>query len=100
MKPGERVAKLRKLRGLSQTELGRMVGLSQSSLSHLESGGRKLIIEEADRLARALQCDVGDLVRQADSITITFHRAPAAPDPTPGPGAVPQVGHKAGEEEA
>ena len=81
MKPGERVELLRKLRGLSQTSLGRAVGLSQSSISLLESGDRRLLVEEAERLARVLQCSLYDLVGSSTSITITFHPGPSASAP-------------------
>lgn len=38
---GDRIRKARELRGLNQTQLGKMIGISQSSISDLESGETK-----------------------------------------------------------
>lgn len=51
----------RKKAGLSQTELGRLVGMSKNSISSIECGGFCVTVRNALKLARALNCQVEDL---------------------------------------
>jgi plasmid maintenance system antidote protein VapI len=53
--PHEMLKTLRELQGLSQGELAALTGISQSNLSALESGTRKIGRERAITLARALK---------------------------------------------
>lgn len=53
--PGEMLRTLRELQGLSQAELARRTGLSQSNISALETGSRNMGRERALVLARALR---------------------------------------------
>ena len=57
---GRRVKWLRKLREISQDELGRLVGLGQTAISRIEMGLRDLSFDEAKRMARALGCSLDD----------------------------------------
>ncbi|MGO1317732.1 MAG: helix-turn-helix transcriptional regulator [Cellulomonadaceae bacterium] len=50
------------LRGLSQADLGDIVGLSRSSVGHRFPGRVPWTLDEVGRLAAALGCPVGDLV--------------------------------------
>lgn len=60
---GERIAKLRKARGLSQTGLGKEVGLSQQMIADYESGQKlHLPLCRILDLAEALQVDVTELL--------------------------------------
>lgn len=53
--PGERLARLRRLLGLSQGELSAMTGISQSHLSLMERGQRSLTPEAVTRISNATQ---------------------------------------------
>ncbi len=52
------VAGRRQERGLSQTELARLVGTTQSASARLESGGRPPRIDTLLRIADALECEL------------------------------------------
>ena len=52
--PGEALKMLRELQGLSQNELAKLTGISQSNLSALESNARQMGRERALTLAKAL----------------------------------------------
>lgn len=51
---GQRIARLRKVKGLSQEELAEKIGISRPSLTQLEQGNRKLDIMELQALAQQL----------------------------------------------
>jgi transcriptional regulator with XRE-family HTH domain len=53
--PHEMLRTLRELQGLSQNELAVLAGMSQSNISALESGARKIGRERAIALARVLK---------------------------------------------
>lgn len=55
MSPGEMLKALRELQELSQSELANLAGMSQSNISALESGARKIGRERALMLAKALK---------------------------------------------
>jgi ribosome-binding protein aMBF1 (putative translation factor) len=52
------VAERRHERGLSQAELARRVGTTQSAIARLESGGRPPRIDTLLRIAAALDCEL------------------------------------------
>lgn len=51
----ENVRAWREFRGMSQTELSRLLGVAKSEVSRLEGGHRRLTIEWLDRIAAAMQ---------------------------------------------
>lgn len=53
--PGEMLAALRKLQGLSQNDLARRTGIAQANISGMEKGRRQIGRERAVALARALK---------------------------------------------
>ncbi len=53
--PHEMLRILRELQGLSQTEMAKMTNISQSNISALENGSRKIGRERAITLAKALK---------------------------------------------
>ena len=53
--------RLREVRGLSQVSLARLAGVSQSQLSHWESGSYKPLMKNAIALAVALKVKMDDL---------------------------------------
>ncbi len=59
---GESVRIIRELQGLSQTELARLTGIPQSTLSAIENDRVNLGVERAKVLARALNCHPAVLV--------------------------------------
>lgn len=52
---GERIRKAREQRGLSQIQLGKLVGKDQRAISEIESGDRKLAATELPAYATALE---------------------------------------------
>lgn len=65
----ENLKKIRKARGLTQEELGKIVGVSKSSISQYESGTKTPSFEVGLKLAEALDCESADLVSARDIIT-------------------------------
>lgn len=59
---GESVRILRELQELSQTQLARLTGISQATISAIENDRVRLGVERAKVLARALKCHPGVLV--------------------------------------
>ena len=59
---GESVRIIRELQELSQTELARMTGIAQSTISAIENGRVNLGVERSKVLARALQVHPAVLV--------------------------------------
>lgn len=55
LSPGEALKILRELQGLSQSDLARLTGMSQSNISALESNVRQMGRERALVLAKALK---------------------------------------------
>jgi len=55
-----KLKRMRMLRGLLQTELARLSGVTQASISKMEKNGIKRA-DKAMALARALQCTVEDI---------------------------------------
>lgn len=53
MELAETVFRAREAAGLTQTELARRMGTTQSAIAAIESGGRTPTVELLDRLARA-----------------------------------------------
>lgn len=59
---GESVRILRELQELSQSELSRLTGISQATISAIENDRVNLGVERAKVLARALRCHPAVLV--------------------------------------
>lgn len=57
-----RIKKWRKKRGLTMHALAKEMGTSQQQIDRLEKGKRRLTVDWMERLSRALQCDIVDLV--------------------------------------
>ena len=58
---GKLVAKLRKERGLSQSELGRQTGSSQMTIQRLESGSGGTRLDTLVAIAQAFELSITDL---------------------------------------
>lgn len=89
--PPNRVAELRKARGLTGIGLSQMTGLSQSQISRLEKGERKLKMDQAQAIARALRVSISDLAAEIEEAG----EAPAADllDMVPNARPDPQLPH-------
>lgn len=59
---GESVRIIRELQGLSQSQVARLSGIPQSTISGLERGRINLGVERAKQLGRALRCHPAVLV--------------------------------------
>jgi transcriptional regulator with XRE-family HTH domain len=62
VKPGEALLRIREAREFSQLQLAERAGLTQSTISGLESGRYKLGVKRAKTLARALRVHPGSLL--------------------------------------
>ena len=64
----ENLRKIRKARGMTQKQLAELVGVTESSISQYENGGKTPSFEIALKLAEALDCESADLVSKRDVI--------------------------------
>ena len=64
---GERLKRLREIKGLSQNELAKRSGVHRPTISELEAGRQQdVTVETARRLARALGVSLGLLAGKED----------------------------------
>lgn len=59
---GEKIKHTRESMGISQGKLAKLSGLAQSSISYIESGGKKPNIETISMLAKALDTPISFLI--------------------------------------
>jgi len=64
----ERLARLRKARGFSQTELGELVGISQRMMAHYEGRAVRVPADLLARLASALNVPMEELMGLSPSV--------------------------------
>jgi transcriptional regulator with XRE-family HTH domain/Zn-dependent peptidase ImmA (M78 family) len=90
---GRRLARLRDAAGLTQRELARRMDLTQSALSRIESGQRRLSAAQVSQLARILAIDPGVLL-EADPADAggpfaaeVLQSSQSSPEPWDGAGA-------------
>jgi transcriptional regulator with XRE-family HTH domain len=74
---GERLAKLRRDRGLTQTQLGDVLGVSQQQVVAFEKGRRRVPISSLPALARLLEVSVEELVGEPTTPKKPAKRGPA-----------------------
>lgn len=67
MFPDNRIREYRMAAGLTQAQLGEMVGLHQTQIGNLENGGRNLTFEWARRIAKAFNVRLVDLLSEDDN---------------------------------
>ena len=72
---GQRIARLRKKRGYTQTELAERIGIIQAFVSDYECGKLRLTAEMAIRFAMALEVTTDELLRPNGSKPL--HRKPS-----------------------
>lgn len=73
---GERIARLRKDHGITQTQLAQRLGVSQQAVQAYEAGKRSIQITTLAELAEALSTPVEELFGQSSEAT-TRKRGPA-----------------------
>jgi transcriptional regulator with XRE-family HTH domain len=61
---GERIAELRKLKGLTQEDLAKSVKISRTSLTQIESGNRSVDILELSELSKVLRFSLDDFMSE------------------------------------
>ncbi len=69
-----RIRELREAQGLSRRELADRTGLSYTALTKWESGTNEIGFDKAVIIARALRCNVSDLVCDAPQHDYDFDR--------------------------
>ena len=60
-----RIRTLRERAGLTQAQLADRAGVRQATISELESGKDRRLLEVIDKLARALKVEPGELLERA-----------------------------------
>ncbi len=65
---GVRIAQLRNIKGISQEELSKSIGISRPSLAQIEQGNRGIKVEELKRLSENLNFSMDEIM--SDSFTI------------------------------
>jgi transcriptional regulator with XRE-family HTH domain len=65
---GKRIAELRKIKGLSQDDLAKIIHISRPSLAQIELGNRSLDIFEFQNLSRVLNFSLDDFVSKNYSV--------------------------------
>ncbi len=76
---GANVRRLRRARGLSLAELGRLAGLAKGTLTQLEAGRANPTIDTLHTLSRALGSTLGDLVSEPPDDAPSVVRAGEGP---------------------
>ena len=70
---GHRIRELRRARNMDQSDLAIAVGLTQSQVSKVERGARKLSAEEALKFAQALQVSIEELYGHERNDSSDYH---------------------------
>ncbi|MCI8424245.1 MAG: helix-turn-helix transcriptional regulator [Adlercreutzia sp.] len=60
---GERIRALRNGQGLTQEQLGMMVGLNRVQISRLETGSMNTSLDNLDKVLDGLGCSIDELFR-------------------------------------
>jgi transcriptional regulator with XRE-family HTH domain len=68
----EEIVRLRKERGISQTEVAEALGVDQSAVSKLESGERGMAVAELATIAELLGVSVESLLVEEDEAAVVF----------------------------
>ncbi|MBE9050201.1 helix-turn-helix transcriptional regulator [Nostocales cyanobacterium LEGE 11386] len=90
-KPKPRIALLREKAGLTQLELSRLVGVTESTIQNWESGRTGTDhIERIIRFCKALNCQVEDLIE---------YMSESSNKPVAEPGSLSEIHHLLGTEE-
>ena len=66
-KVGQRIKELRSRRGIAQTDLAKMIELSQTNLSNIERGRTGVTLQNLFKIQEVLGCSMVDFFTDADS---------------------------------
>lgn len=69
MSVNENIRRLRMARGLMQSELAELIGISQNHLSQIESGKRKASVDIIDRIVNKLDLTYDDILKKEISVS-------------------------------
>jgi transcriptional regulator with XRE-family HTH domain len=72
---GERIARARDRRGLSQEALAAQIGVSRASITQAESGHQKLPLQSLYLIAAVLGVAIGDLLPTFDELSLSSRQA-------------------------
>ena len=72
---GRRVKFLRMEKGISQTDMAEMIGLSQTNLSNMESGRTATTIQNLFKMREVLGCKMSDFFIDFDSVPVEKEEA-------------------------
>lgn len=64
---GTKIRERREIFGLTQAELGGAVGLSRTSVTNIEQGRQRLLLDQFDAICRALGASTADLLTSTSS---------------------------------
>ena len=62
----QRLRQIRQIRGLSQEELADMAGLHRTYVGSVERSERNISIDNMERLAKALEVDITELLKEPE----------------------------------
>lgn len=62
MNIGENIKKLREEKGISQNELAKQVGITQSMVAQIERGTKTITVPLGKKIADVFECTVDDLI--------------------------------------
>ena len=60
---GSKIRELRRLKGFSQEDLASKSGLHRTYISDIERGDRNVSLKNIEKIARALEVSLGDLMK-------------------------------------
>lgn len=72
---GKRILELRKIKGMSQDELSKKVGISRSSLAQVELGNRSIDVLELQQFSLALGFSLDDFISEKFSVSDDIENA-------------------------
>jgi len=72
-KAKEKLAKMRKVKGLTQKEIASKVCMDDSTYSKRESGKLKIDIKQWEKLAEILECNISDIFEEDVNQSIIFN---------------------------
>ena len=75
---GQRMARLRKDKGITQVQLAETVGIAQQTLAHYEVGRLRLAVTTLAAIARALDVSVEELIEEQPTGNARSKRGPAS----------------------
>ena len=58
----DRIAGIRKFKGLTQAELAKKIGVCPRTIHHYENGDRQPNVDDLKKLAEVLNCSINDIV--------------------------------------